>query len=319
MNYFRATVLGVACILLISIETGKPQSTVKSTASDPIRLAVTVTDEDQRSVTGLPQTAFTFSDDAGFRTILSFSNEDVPLSMVILFDLSGSVSGPRSQKNNKIKLIAEATSKLIEKSNPSNEYFIIAFARTTYVLADGTGDMNTLLSALQKLALADAHGNTALYDACSFAIDRVKHGTYPKKVILLISDGMDNESRNKLEDLRSLLKQENILIYALNTLMRKGSSDLFSEEQIGARVLEELTSQSGGTMHSPSNVAEIKTSLERIALELRQQYSVSIDSAEDVSGSKWHPLRVTVTSPSNGGGGRKLTGRSKRGYYSKLK
>jgi Ca-activated chloride channel family protein len=318
MNYFRATVLGFACILLMNVAADLAQSPGKSTVSDTVRLTVTVTGDDKMPTAGLPQGVFAISDETGVREVRSFSNEDVPLSMAILFDLSGSVRGTEGQDKDKVKVIAEALSNLIKKSNPLNEYFIIAFAKTTYVLAEGTRDIDTVLSALHKFTSAEAHGNTALYDACRFGLGKVKQGTYTKQVILLISDGTDNESRMTLKDLRSLLQEETILIYGLNTYTGKTSSDLFSDESIGARVLEELTSFTGGITYRPDNVAEIEPSLERIAFELRQQYSIGVDSAKHTSSRKWHSLKVKVISPSNGRSNtQKLTVRTRRGYYSR--
>lgn len=319
MNYFRGIVLGAACILLMNFEAGLAQSTGKSNSSDPLRLTVTVTGDDNLPAAGLPQHLFTVSDDTGVREVLSFTNEDVPLSMAIIFDLSRSVAG-EGQDNNRVKPIAEALSDFVVKSNPLNEYFIIAFAKTTYVLADGSRDLDTVLTALRRLTSAKAHGNTALYDACRFGIGKVKQGTYNKQVILLISDGIDNQSRMMLKDLRNMLKQETILIYALNAYTSKTSSDVFSEESVGARELEDLASLTGGITYSPVNVAELRTSLERIALELRQQYSIDIDSAKDVSGRKWRSLKVKVTTPFNSRTKTEgLTARTRRGYYAGLK
>ena len=314
MNYFRGAVLGVLCILLSNFEAGLAQSTAKSNSSDPLRLTVTVTGDDLKPAAGLPQHLFTVSDDTGVRKVLSFSNEDVPLSIAIIFDLSRSVGS--EFQGNRVKLISEALSDFVLKSNPLNEYFIITFAKTTSVLVDGSRDPDSVLTALRTLASAKAHGDTALYDACRFGIGKVKQGTHNKQVILLISDGLDNRSRMTLDDLRNVLKQETILVYALNAYTGKPPPDVLSEESAGARELEDLASLTGGITYSPTNKAELRTSLERIALELRQQYSIVIDSANDVSGRKWRSLKVKVATPSNGGTkSQGLTARTRRGYY----
>ena len=316
---FRCAILGFACILLVNIVPGVAQSVDHSLSPDIVRLTVTVTDADgKKPISGLPQAAFNISDDVGVRQPVSFNNEDVPLSIAILLDLSGSIGDAPNQDKNSIKLIAEALSNFVQQSNPLNEYFIIVFAKTTYALADGARNVETVLSALQKLTSAEAHGNTALYDACRFAIDKVKHGTYTKQVILLISDGMENDSRTKAEEIHSLLKKENILLYALNPDTDKTLADLQSNQSQGVRALEKLTSITGGKMYWSDTTAEIRTNLERIALELHQQYSINIDGAKDASGSKWHPLKVKVTANSNDRRKtQKLTVRTRRGYYSK--
>lgn len=318
MNYIRSTVLVVACILLINFGAGLAQSTGKSNSSNPLRLTVTVTGDDHNPAAGLPQHLFTVSDDTGVRKILSFSNEDAPLSVAIIFDLSRSIGS--EFQGNRVKLTAEALSEFVLKSNPLNEYFIITFAKTTSVLVDGSRDLDSVLIALRKLASAKAHGDTALYDACRFGIGKVKQGTYNKQAILLISDGLDNQSRTMLKDLRNILKQETILIYALNAYMSKPPPDVLSEESVGARELADLASLTGGITYSPTNVAELRTSLERIALELRQQYSIDIESANNVSGRQWRSLKAKVTTPSNGQTKTQgLTARTRRGYYAGLK
>lgn len=291
------------------------QSRGGSPASAPVSMTVTVTNDRKEVISGLPQNAFTVSDDIGVREIASFSNEDMPVSITILIDLSGSVKGRRTQT--KVKFFWEALSQFVRKSHPSNEYFIIGFNTSPYLWLDGTRDTNAALSTLQKLASEEFRGNTALYDACLAGIEKAARGIYPKQVVLLISDGRDTSSQYKLNDVRRLLKEKNVLLYAIDITMGWNGARIDEWNTEGALVLQEFASLTGGTMHSPNNAAEMEAKLERIALELRQQYSISFLPTKDVSNGKWHPLKIKVSLPvGNSQGTKKLSGRSRKGYYS---
>lgn len=185
---------------------------LKNNSPPPTSIAITVTVTDKRKemVSGLPQDAFTVSDDIGEREITSFSSEDVPMSIAILIDLSGSIRSQHKQK--KIGLIVDALSNFMQQSHPSNEYFVIGFDNRPSLLLDGAQDTNAALSVLQKLASAKLGGNTALYDACLFSIEKLAHALHPKQVILLISDGRDNSSQSKLNGVRRSLKAKNIMV-----------------------------------------------------------------------------------------------------------
>src|SRR2546422_5854253 len=284
-----AFTLGLFAICEMSLA----QSRSGSPASRPVSLTVTVTNDRKEVVSGLPQNAFTVSDDIGVREIASFSNEDVPVSIIILIDLSGSVkSDRRTQK--KAKFISDALAQFVHKSNPSNEYFIIGFNTTPYLLLDGTRDTIAALSTLQKLASEELKGNTALYDACLAGIEKAARSIYRKQVILLISDGGENSSQYKLSDVRRLLKEKNVLLYAVNITMGS-NGERIDDWHTGPQVLEEFASLTGGAMLSPNNPADMKAMLERIALELRQQYSISFLPTKDVSSGKWHPLKIKVS------------------------
>jgi Ca-activated chloride channel family protein len=287
----------------------------RSGSPSPVSLTITVTNDRKEVISGLPQNAFTISDDTGVREIISFSNQDAPMSIALLTDLSGSIKSESNQK--KIKSILDSLSQFIQKSHPSNEYFVIGFNTTPYLFLDGARGADTALATLQKLVSVKLAGNTALFDACLVGIEKVARGTYPKQVILLMSDGRDNSSQYKLVDVRRLLKEKNVLLYAINTAMGWDGARIGELNTEGLDVLEKLTSLTGGTIHSPSNAAEMKGNLERIAFELRQQYSMSFLSTKDVSKGNWHPLKIKVSLAANSSQGtQKLSGRSRKGYYS---
>ena len=314
MNCLYNAMLALTLILLSTWSTSVAQSTGSPSSPATVLLTVTVTNNRKEVVSGLPKSAFTISDDKGTREITSFNSEDAPISIAMLFDISGSIRSPDGRNNT--KFMAEALSHFVQRGHPANEYFIIGFNVKPYLLLDGTRDIDAVTSLLQRLPSVQLRGNTALYDACIFAVNRVTHGVFPKQIILLISDGQENVSQSTLDDLLRDLREKNVLVYALNTTMGLESKiNPFNTE--GSQVLHELTSMTGGVSHRPFSMAEMRADLERIAIELRHQYSISFSSAKEASGSKWHPLRIKVSSPpANRRDEQKLSGRSRKGYYS---
>lgn len=315
MNCLGCGTLAFILILLTTWNTSLAQSASDPASSATVLLSLTVTDNRKQLISGLPQSAFTVSDDKGTREITSFSSEDVPTSIAILFDTSGSI---KLDGGSKVRSIVEALSHFVRRSHQSNEYFVIGFNDQPHLLLDRTRDSSAVSSLLQQLTFAHSRGNTALFDACIFAINKVTSGTYPKQVILLLSDGKDNVSKSTLNHVLRLLQEKNVLVYAMDITLVLGEytgTDSFNTE--GSEVLAELTSITGGVNYRPDNAKEINTDLERIGLELRHQYSVGISSAKEASGSKWHPLKVKVSLPSTSSHDvQKLSVRSRKGYYS---
>ncbi|MDQ3252424.1 MAG: VWA domain-containing protein, partial [Acidobacteriota bacterium] len=149
-------------------------------------MTVTVTDMYGRFVTGLKKDGFTITDEKIPQEISFFSDEDAPVSLGVVFDVSGSMSG------DKIKRAREALRKFVETSHNSDEYFLIGFNHRPQLLLDRTRDSNALLD---KLTLVQTKGQTALYDACYLGVEKVTRGTHQKRALLVISDGQDNSSR----------------------------------------------------------------------------------------------------------------------------
>jgi VWFA-related protein len=191
----------------------------------------------------------------------------------------------------------------------------MGFESKPYLILDGTRDASIVLSTLRRLALEELKGNTALYDACLAGIEQAARGIYAKQVILLISDGRDTTSQSKLNDVHRLLKERNVLLYAIEIMPSwDGRIDDWNTE--GAQLLAEFVSLTGGTTHRPNSGAQMKASLERIALELRQQYSISFLPGKDEARNKWHPLKIKLSLPvGNPQGIQKLSARMRKGYY----
>jgi len=268
--------------------------------SDLITLTVTVTDTYGRFVTGLGKNAFTIFDDKNQQEISFFSDEDAPVSLGVVFDVSGSMGG------DKISRAREALSKFIDTSHARDEYFLIGFNNRAQLLLDHTRDSDALM---QKLTFVQTRGQTALYDATYLGVERVTRGAHKKRAILLISDGQDNSSRYTFSELKRLLKESDVIIYAVGIVSVGDDSQLGYG---GRAILEELAGVSGGKAFFPSTGAEMNDTFERIALELRTQYSIGYRPTAFANDGKWHKIKVKVQPPR---GFPRLFVRGREGYF----
>jgi Ca-activated chloride channel homolog len=269
--------------------------------TDLITVTVTVTDSYGRYVSGLSKNAFSILDNKQQQDITFFSDDDAPVSVGVIFDVSGSMSG------DKISRAREALSHFIQTSHNSDEYFLIGFNSRAQLLLDRTRDGNAVLD---KLTFVQTRNQTALYDACYLGVERVQRGAHPKRALLLISDGQDNDSRYTFGQLRRVLKEADVVLYAIGIL---GGNDAGSSMGMeGQGILDELSSVSGGKAFFPRTSAEMDDIFEQIALELRHQYSIGYRPANFVPDGKWHKLKVKISPPR---GLPRLFVRSKEGYF----
>lgn len=269
--------------------------------TDLITFNVTVTDIYGRFVSGLSKGAFSIFDDKRQQEITFFSDDDAPVSVGVIFDVSGSMSGE------KVRRARDALAHFVQTSHDRDEYFLIAFNSRAQLLMDRTRDGNAVLD---KLTFVQTKNNTALYDACYLGVERVQRGTHPKRALLLISDGQDNNSRYTFNELRRVLKESDVVLYAIGIL---GGTDVGSSLGMeGQGILDELAGVSGGKAFYPRSAAEMDDIFEQIALELRHQYSIGYRPPNFVNDGKWHHIKVKVAPPR---GLPRLFVRSKEGYY----
>lgn len=272
-----------------------------SVKTDLVSLTLTVTDLYGRFVSGLNKEAFTIFDGNQEQEISFFSDADAPASIGILFDVSGSMSSEKLGKARK------ALEKFINTSHPSDEYFLIAFNDRAQLVLDRTRDGDALL---RKLTLIQTKGSTALYDAAYLGIERVTRGTRQKKAMLIISDGQDNASRYNFGEVRRLMKESDVTVYAVGIMDGRDSGSVTGMQ--GQAFLDELTSVTGGKSFYPQTDVELDEIFERIALELRHQYSIGFTPKDFTPDGKWHKVKVKVKPPR---GLSRLTVRTREGYY----
>lgn len=269
--------------------------------TDLVTLTLTVTDLYGRFVSGLQKNAFTITDNGQEQLITHFSDMDAPVSVGILFDVSDSMSGEKIGKARK------ALERFINTSHPSDEYFLIAFNSRAQLLLDRTRDGE---SVIQKLTLVQPKNNTALYDAVYLGTEKVTRGSHQKKAMLIISDGQDNSSRYNFGEVRRLLKESDVVTYAVGIMDGRDAGSMNGMQ--GQAFLDELTSVTGGKSFYPQTDVEMDEIFERIALELRHQYSIGYLPKDFEPDGKYRKVKVKVKPPR---GLPRLTVRSREGYY----
>ncbi len=276
------------------------QAPVVKERTEVVTLTVTVTDPYNRLVTGLDKQNFVVFEDKIKQPIEFFADEDVPVSLGIIFDVSGSMKG-------KVDRAREALKAFVQASHDSDDFFLVGFNQRANLLAEFTdGD-----SLLNKLTFVDTRGQTALYDAAYLGIEKVRQGRHNKRALLLISDGQDNSSRYSYGELRKLLKEADVQIYCIGIVEIGGGSGGSLDLQ-GQSILEEMSQVTGGKAFFPRSAAELEDATTRIALELRRQYSIGYIPTNVNRDSRWHKIKVEVKPPR---GLPKLSVRAKDGYY----
>lgn len=271
------------------------------TNTDLVTLTVTVTDPYGRYVSGLNRNAFTILDQKQPQEITYFSDADAPVSVGVIFDVSGSMSG------DKVKRAREALSKFIQTSHDSDEYFLVGFNSKAQLLLDKTRDGDAVLD---KLTFIDTKGQTALYDAVYLGVNKVQRSQHSKRALIVISDGQDNNSRFTFDNVRRLLKESDVTVYGVGILSGSDAGSSLGME--GQGVLDEMCGVSGGKAFFPRTATEMDDIFEQIALELRHQYSIGYKPKNFVSDGKWRRVKVTVARTR---GLPRLFVRSKEGYY----
>ncbi len=260
--------------------------------TDIVTLTLTVHDKWTRYVSNLSKKHFRVFEDNVEQEIVFFSDVDAPASIGIVYDVSGSMS------SGKIALSRRALERFMMTSHPSDEYSVIAFNDKVRLLADRTRDPNLVLGSLSNIKTG---GNTALYDAVYLGIDRVSRGSHNKKAIIIISDGMDNNSRYSFSEMRRFMKEADVIIYAVG----------IGVEYEGYPVLRQLAEATGGKAFYGTD-GSLDELFERIALELRNQYSIGYIPKDFQPDGKWRNLKVTVTPPR---GMPRLSVRARKGYF----
>jgi Ca-activated chloride channel family protein len=269
--------------------------------TDLVTFNVSVTDRQGRAVSGLDKSAFIIYDDKVAQQITFFSDEDGPVSVGILFDMSGSMSGA------KIDMAREALSRFIQTSSNQDDFFLIGFNSRPRLLVDTTRDADQIL---RKLSNVLPKGDTAMLDAVYVAAQKVQRGSRPKRALLLITDGGENDSRYKFNEVQSFLAESDLTLYSICVLDR-----IKLGGKAGARVqntLNGLSEVTSGRAFYPQSSLQMDEIFEQIALELRHRYSIGYRPVGFASNGKWHNVKVTVSNQKHL---THLLVRSKKGYY----
>ena len=270
---------------------------------DLVLINATVTDPQNRYVTGLEGEHFQIFEDRVEQDTEYFSAEDVPLSLGIVFDVSGSMK-------DKLSIARDAAVAFLKTGSPEDEYFLAEFSAKPSIAQDFTTDISRLQN---NLIFTEAKGMTALYDAVYLALEKVDEGSNPKKALLMITDGEDNRSRYTFGNVREFVKESNVQIYSIG-IVNNWNSQL-AMGRTGRALIEELSEVTGGRSFFPNSVYELEDITTKIAVELKNQYVIGYFSTNEGKDGKWRKVQVKVNPPR---GLPRLTVRAKQGYYARV-
>jgi VWFA-related protein len=264
---------------------------------DEVLLHASVIDDKQHIVTNLDRGDFTVFEDGKPQNIISFHHEDIPVSMGIIIDNSGSMREKRSKVN-------QAALNLVRSSNPKDEVFVVNFNDEYYLDQDFTNDLLKLKEALDKI---DARGGTALYDAVVASAEHLKRfSRLEKKVLFVVTDGEDNASNETLEAAVKHLQEENgPSVYAIGIL---GDEE---HPKRAKRALEIMTQRTGGIAFFPKTLDEVDEISKTVAHDIRNQYTIGYKPTNPRGNGGFRQIRVDA----KGKGRSKMTVRTKSGYY----
>ena len=264
---------------------------------EEVQLHATVVDQKQRLVTNLDRTAFTVYEDGRPQVLTSFRRDDVPVALGIVIDNSGSMREKRAAVN-------QAALNLVRASNPRDEVFIVNFNDDAWLDQDFTSDIAKLREGLEHI---ESRGGTALYDAVVAAADHLeKGGKLEKKVILVVTDGEDNASRESLEQaIRKLQDENGPSVYSIGIL----GDD--REAHRAKRALTALALQTGGVAFFPKDISEVDSISRAVAHDLRNQYTLGYRPSNPQSNGGYRSVHVEA----HAGGYGKLQVRTRSGYY----
>jgi VWFA-related protein len=294
------------------LESGSPQQPRESQKGytigvnvDQVVVHTTVLDKSGHFVSGLKKEDFRIYEDGIGQTVNLFSQEDVPVSLGIVLDTSGSM-------RNKIDNVNRAALAFIKASNPQDEVFLIGFNDQVELLEDYTSDLEEISDALDNIIVS---GGTALYDAVHLAVEKAQKGIKPKKAIVLITDGEDRDSYYKLEEMVAKVQESDVQVYSVGFLSPVPEKGLFgrwskSVPEKAHDALQLISEDTGAKAFFPQKVAEIGQIVSEVAYELRNQYSIGYISTNTSRDGSYRRIKVELD-PSKAAG--RLV-RYRRGY-----
>ncbi|HEX8712690.1 MAG TPA: VWA domain-containing protein [Terracidiphilus sp.] len=271
--------------------------------TDLVLVPVTVTDPMNRLVTGLEQNDFEIYDDNNQQKISSFSCDDAPVSIGIIFDLSGSMTS-------KLVRAKDAILSFIKTANPQDEFFVIGFNDRPALVEDFTDSVDDIEARMATLRAAH---RTALLDAIYYGIVKMRQAKHERKALLIVSDGGDNRSRYTEGEVKSLVRESDVEIFSM------GIFDPYAptpEERMGPQLLDDISTATGGRMFRVNDVDELSDIAEKISTELRNQYVIGYRPADLSRNGKWRKVKVKVNPPP---GLPPLTVYARSGYYAPLR
>ena len=254
---------------------------------DLVLVPVTVTDSLNHPQTSLHREDFTVYESGHAQDIRYFSAEDSPISVGLLLDVSNSMQ-------NKIDTERTAVEQFFRNANPEDDYFVITFNNHPSVLSDVTQSITGIET---ELGLVHPSGSTALLDAIYLGVSKLEKARYSRRALVIISDGADNASRFKLREIKNLVEESDVMVYAIG-LFDSGPFKSF-EEVMGKRWLRTMTDVTGGRTATVEDLTKLPQVCAALSRELRHQYVLGYQPNDRAADGKWRKIKVTVASRSN--------------------
>jgi len=249
-----------------------------------VLIPATVTDPLNRFVLGLRNQDFHLFEDGTEQTITHLSGEDVPLSVGLVFDTSGSMG-------DKLRISRQAALQFLKTMNPQDEAFLIEFGDRAELAVGFTSDIEDVQN---KLRAVQPSGLTAMLDGAGMALREMKKAKNARKAILIVSDGGDNNSKYSATEIQSLVREADVQVYAMGIFEPTFSLGLTKEEVSGPRLLSELAEQTGGRAFTASDPNDLPNVAARIGIELRNQYVLAYSPKNQSKDGKYRKIEVKV-------------------------
>ncbi len=266
---------------------------------DLVLVPVTVTDPMDRLVTGLERDNFQVFDNNTGQTIKSFAMEDAPISIGIVFDLSGSMQS-------KFVRARKALTAFLRTCNPQDEFFVVGFNDRPAIIVDYTSDVEDVEA---RMVMLRPQNRTALIDAMYLGVSKLKQAKYDRKALLVISDGGDNRSRYTEGELTRAVRESEVQIFSIGIFDSYAPTE---EEQNGPLLLNGLCQATGGRLFRVFDIQDLSDIAERISEELRDEYVLGYTPTDRKRDGTWRKLKVRLLPPA---GLPQLTAHSREGYY----
>ncbi len=263
---------------------------------------ITVTDPYNRLVTGLEPDNFRVYEDNIEQEVVTFSSEDVPISIGVIFDFSGSMA-------NKVAKAREAALQFFKTANPADEFFLVSFNERAELTSTFTNSVEDLQSRMMMTA---PKGRTALLDAIYLGLSEMRGAHNAKRALLILSDGGDNHSRYNESDIKRLVREADTQLYAIGIFDPLGYRNRTPEELNGPSLLSEVTEMTGGRVFAVEKLEELPDIASKIGMELRNQYVLGYHPSNKARDSRWRKIKIKLRAPK---GLPPLTVYAKTGYY----
>ena len=252
-----------------------------------VQIPVTVTDPLNRFVTGLEKENFRVFEDKKEQVLTAFSSEDAPLSVGVVFDCSGSMGA-------KLEKSRQAVAQFFRTANPEDEFFLVQFNDRAELVQPFTTSLEEIQN---RLTFTQSKGRTALLDAIYLALHQMKKAKNPRKALLAISDGGDNNSRYTENEIKNLVREADVQIYAIGIYEPAASRGRTAEELSGPGLLSEIAEQTGGRQFPVENINELPDIAAKIGIELRNQYMLGYSPANQQRDGKYRRVQVKLVQP----------------------